>query len=86
MGWWGIAWTLSRCALNASAGIAKRKLFAGRGDILASSCFFVRMLFVFVVLIFGQTLQCRRADKQVADSICNRMHKHRSVVSCRFDT
>ena len=25
MGWWGIAWTLSRCALNASAGIAKRK-------------------------------------------------------------
>ena len=27
MGWWGIAWTLSRCALNASAGIAKRKQF-----------------------------------------------------------
>ena len=27
MGWWGIAWTLSRCALNASAGIAKRKHF-----------------------------------------------------------
>ena len=47
MGWWGIAWTLSRCALNASAGIAKRKQF--------QRCVFVVVTHLFLCPLPGIT-------------------------------